>query len=262
MRNTLVGVVMAVLLALAGIAAAPSVGAAGPQSALLPLSRIHRSVGLTEAAGSAHFSEITQFLEGSFPPSADWSVGDLTFPGPDVTMTVWGESGGVQVGPPTAEIIVGDEFYVNPSFPPSGTWISGPAPEPYPFLGPVNSDDLEHVRGPVRTIGPETVDGGTTTEYAVHLPGRHKTIRLDKHTLHMTARPFELELWLDPSGRIVQTAAHEVLQEGGLTIQDWDAETLSDFGEPVTITPPPSVSGEDGTEGAPSGERLSLIEPG
>ncbi len=249
------------LLAVVSAAACGAPGAPTTQGAPGALARIRQSVARTEATGTAHLV-VASATSSSAGPGSDQhitSVGDIRFAGPDLSLTTTIRSVPSPAGSgpvpthastpasTTLSVHIGRHLYLG-SPPPGSTWTETTTRAPYPYLGAVTTQVLEHTDGPVTVVGHRSVDGSTTTEYLVPVPASVQTIReTDAHNRpfdgHVRFAPFALSVWLDRAGRIVGTSGVVVAstsQRAG-TVRDVTTTTLSAFGEPVHILAPTGI---------------------
>jgi len=126
-------------------------------------------------------------------------------------------------------------------------------------LGPAlavnkNSDPTQQVRllltsGNLKKVGLETVDGTSTTHYAGDIdpakmlqqqaggrlsPDEIERLRSSLQTAGITSE--HIDLWLDRAGLPAETKVSAASSLGAITVD----EHLSDWGAPVSITPPPA----------------------
>ncbi|HEX7443564.1 MAG TPA: hypothetical protein VF320_06740 [Acidimicrobiales bacterium] len=245
------------LLTVVGAAACGAPGAPTTQGPPGALARIRQSVARTEAAGTAHLvlDSDTSSSTGPGPAQHITAVGDIRFAGPDLSLTTTirsvpspaGSSPVPTRASTTLSVHIGRHLYLG-SPPPGSTWTETTTHAPYPYLGAVTTQVLEHTDGPVTVVGHRLVDGSTTTEYLVPVPASVQTIReSDAHNRpfdgHVRSAPFALSVWLDRAGRIVRTSGVVVAstsQRPG-TVRDVATTTLSAFGEPVHIVAPTGI---------------------
>ena len=238
-------VLLALVLAACGSPSASK--ASGSDAALL---RIKNAVERTEAAGTAHLvtDSVTKTAssQGSGSKSQQshlTTVGDIEFAGPDLALSTTTQSGSTSPSGATA-IYVGKHLYLNAS-PPGGPWVKEPYREPYPYLGAVQAEALTAATGPVTVVGTRDLDGRTTTEYSIPMPGSTTTEPLTNdnnqpYTEEIRIAPFVLSVLLDADGRIVRTQATLVATVSGTPHAAVEQTTtnLSDFGEAVHIAAP------------------------
>lgn len=123
---------------------------------------------------------------------------------------------------------------------------------------------LEFLRGAGGTVtrdGHDTVAGVPTTHYTVTLnldqaaQGQSETTRRSLRELEhqLGSNTLPAQVWIDDQGRVRRTMVHENLKgtadsarQGSVTVDV--TATLSDFGAPVTITPPPADQTADLTQ--------------
>lgn len=223
-----------------------------------PLARIRASVGVTEAAGTAHFvtAGTVQQVAGSNPGGVlrTAGTGDVRFAGPDIeTVTAAVRPTSPQT-PSTRVLRIGDSVYV--SMPPGDRWTrSNISARNVNYLGAVAPSSLADANGPVTVVGTSTVDGRPAVEYGVSTPGETLSPSVSGHVEEqVTVAPFVAHVWLDGTGRIVRTSASlsttvtptpggsgpavvSSIYRSTLTV------TLSDFGEPVHLSRP-AASGQ------------------
>lgn len=221
------------------------------------LQRIHAAVGLTEAAGSAHLVTVAETSGPSSPSSsapgaADHitSVGDIKFDGPDLKLTNTVQSGSTSTSQSTTAVYIGKTIYMMVSSDPP-KWVQTPYHQRYAYLGAVQTTALTTTTGPVTVVGTGTVDGQPATSYSVPMPGSTKTVALTNsmnqpYQEQFRIAPFVLSVWLDHAGRIVRTQATQqtTLSQGSQIVIEHSTTTLSDFGEAVRISAPPSSRGQ------------------
>jgi len=218
---------------------------------------MRQSVARTEAAGTAHFvaDSDTSSSTGREPAQRITAVGDIRFAGPDLSLTTTirsvpppsGSSTASATASTTLAIYLGRHLYLGFP-PPRSTWTETTVPTPYPYLGAVTTQVLQHTNGPVTVVGHRQVDGRATTEYHVPVPASVQTNHeSDAHNRpfdgHISFAPFVLFVWLDSAGRIVRTSATVVAstsQRPG-TVREVATTTLSAFGEPVHVVAPTGV---------------------
>lgn len=123
---------------------------------------------------------------------------------------------------------------------------------------------LGFLRGAGSTVtrdGHDTVAGVPTTHYTVTLnldqaaQGQSETTQRSLHELEhqLGSNTLPAQVWIDDQGRVRRIMVHENLkgtadsaQHGNVTVDV--TATLSDFGAPVTITPPPADQTADLTQ--------------
>ncbi|HVC66193.1 MAG TPA: hypothetical protein VND44_01195 [Acidimicrobiales bacterium] len=221
-----------------------------------PLARIRASVGVTEAAGTAHFvtASTVQQVARSNPGGVQRSAGtgDVRFAGPDIeTVTATVRPTSPQT-PSTKVLRIGNSVYDYVSTPSGDRWTrSNISARNVNYLGAVAPSSLADANGPVTVVGTSSVDGRPAVEYGVPTPGTTSSPSVSGLVEeHITVAPFVAHVWLDATGRIVRTSASlsttVTPAPGGsgpavpsssytstLTV------TLSDFGEPVHLSRPP-----------------------
>jgi hypothetical protein len=244
---------IAALLLVAPLAACSASETATPPGSPDALARIHRSVARTEAAGTAHLDSSSDLTAATSkePERRITSVGDIRFAGPDLSITTTIQSLPSSIGARTSTtsqaIYLGRHVFFG-SPPPDSTWTETTPHAPYPFVGAVTTQLLEHTEGPVTVVGHGQVDGKAATEYHVPVPASTQAIHeSDSHnrpfTGHVHFAHFVAAVWLDGNGRIVRTSATVVAtssQNRGAVRQS-STTTLSAFGEPVHIVAPSVV---------------------
>lgn len=219
------------MLVISGTASASSVSA---------LARIRDTVHLTETNGSAHFVKDV-WVSGAGPSQHIASIGDLQFPGPNVSLAIRVTSSSSSDSPLSHQIAIGKNFYtryVSPSGAPA-PWSKGITRQPYPYLGAVESAALTNFRGPVKIVGTNIVSGHPAIEYALSIPAENRILPLPgSKTQRLTIKSFTLDVWLNRTGEIVCTSASQVTEDNGTTVRSRTMVTLSRFGEPVHIAAP------------------------
>jgi hypothetical protein len=104
---------------------------------------------------------------------------------------------------------------------------------------------MRGVDGTVGRVGPDTVDGSPTTHYDVTLnldkaaEGQSATTQQAIHVLEkeLGSHTLPAQVWIDDAGRLRKISLQETI--GGHVTFGFTA-TLSDFGVPVKISPPPA----------------------
>ncbi len=244
------------LMAATMLAACGSANTSKSPGSPAALARIRGAVLRTESAGSAHFVTTSDtsatFVQGSATKTQSDHiavVGDLRFPGPDVSLTSDVRTGVSSASPPVKQIDIGTTTYLNTS-PSTSSWVRGTLHHPYPYLGAVETKVLETTEGPVSTAGTRAVGGQSTTEYLVAVPASTSKTELTNsknqpYDVEIKTAPFVLSVWLDRAGRIVRTQATMTVTQSrsaGSAVQSITT-TLSDFGEAVQIVAPATSIG-------------------
>jgi len=218
-----IGTRAAVRSALGGLCLLAGVGAAAcasPASSTTPtapgvdaspLARIRASVGVTEAARTAHLvtAATVQQVTGPSPAGVlrTTGTGDVRFAGPDVEMVT------VAVPPTrpstlsTRVLRIGDSVYEGSAT--GDRWThSNVLASNVTYLGAVAPSSLADANGSVTVVGTSTVDGRPAVEYAVPVPGGTSSPAVAGRVQeYVTVAPFVAHVWLDGAGRIVRTSA-------------------------------------------------------
>ena len=245
------------LVFVASLAACSISGTSAAPGSPATLARIHQSVARTEAAGTAHLatsSEVTSATANE-PAQLITSVGDIQFAGPDLSITNTiqsvprSESSSTTSSKATTSqgIYLGRHLFIG-SQSPDPTWIETTLHAPYPYLGAVTTQLLEHTSGPVTVVGHGRIDGKAATEYHLPVPASDQSIsESDSHnrtfTGHFHSAPFVATIWLNSDGRIVRTSATVVTtaSQNRAIVRQSSTATLSAFGELVHIVAPAVV---------------------
>ena len=218
------------------------------------LSRIRAAVGITEATGSAHFVVDIEITRIAPSPQITGQhlvgAGDVHFAGPDIKLVTGAAD------PPSGDrtrvwgLRIGDAVYQSTS--PTGVhWQRvDVAAANLDYLGGVTPAALEHASGPVLVLGRATIGGRRTIEYGVALPaGTDSRSGTGTAVQHVTIAPTIAHVWLDATGRIVQTVvtvdatiASPATGPGGQSVPQHSlsttTDTLSMFGEPLHLHAP------------------------
>jgi hypothetical protein len=172
------------------------------------------------------------------------TAGDVQFDGTKVSLTTQVVTPGSTTPPTSEQIAIGKVYYVREGDVPgpSARWSKGTTKQNYPYLGVVEPVGLANAQGPVRVVGPAMIDGHSSTEYALTMPGQIQALRdPGGRTAALKVRPFTLDVWLDMEGRIVATSASVIASEGNEElVRSTTSTRLSGFGEPLDIKAPAS----------------------
>ena len=240
-------------LGAAACGAPPSSTAPGVEAS--PLARIRASVGVTEAAGTAHLVTAATVRQVAGPSPAGvlrtTGTGDVRFAGPDIEMVTTAVPPTRPSTLSTRVLRIGDSVYEGS--PTGDRWThSNVLAGNVNYLGAVTPTLLADANGPVTVVGTSTVDGRPAVEYAVPAPGGTSSPAVAGRVQeYVTVAPFVAHVWLDGAGRIVRTSASlsttftpapggsgTALASSSNT--STQTVTLSDFGEPVHLSRPPA----------------------
>jgi hypothetical protein len=142
--------------------------------------------------------------------------GDISFAGPDVSVSSSARAGQSSSGTTVQTIYVGKQVYVHTD---GSSWQQIAYNQPFEYLGSVNPTSLSDATGPVTRLGATTI-GGTS------------------EVVNVAKAP--LSVWLDSKGRIVRTRLTQYASVVGKSVTSVSVTTttLSKFGKPVSITAP------------------------
>jgi hypothetical protein len=123
-------------------------------------------------------------------------------------------------------------------------------------LGSLSTGDLSQILGVLRQhsssvtkLGSATIDGVATTHYRAMLTGTYTSTSSSGAPVSGTAS-WPVDVWVDGQGRLSQLR----LQLPFFGIEMSNTVTLSDYGSPVSVTPPPADQTANGTGLLNSGE--------
>jgi LppX_LprAFG lipoprotein len=109
--------------------------------------------------------------------------------------------------------------------------------------------DLLRASGSVETIGPETVDGASTTHYkatieldkvAGEVGGAVGQALYDRLSSQGAPSSIPVDVWVGDDGLVRRVALDETVASGGQSAGVKLQLDVSDYGTPVTVTAPPS----------------------
>ncbi len=244
---------MAVAVAACGSSSAtpPSTSTTGPAVPSGALLRVRASVAATTAADTAHFQSVSTTGAGSGAhPTVVTMTGSISFHGPDVSST---NTISVPAGPSSkaSTLQQGDALYFGATGTvylsasgPGGPWQKGSADTSFSYLAPVTPRALQDAAGPVTVLGPAVIGGVATIGYAVPIAAQVQKTSTTGTPVYLHIAPFTARVWLDAEGRIVRTSGtiRGTVVPGHSSLTETDTTTLSDFGTPVSITPPATAT--------------------
>jgi hypothetical protein len=164
--------------------------------------------------------------------------GDISFAGPDVSVSSSARAGQSSSGTTVQTIYVGKQVYVHTD---GSSWQQIAYNQPFEYLGSVNPTSLSDATGPVTRLGATTIGGVAVTGYQLTVPASSQHVSLSGGTSEVVnVAKAPLSVWLDSKGRIVRTRLTQYASVVGKSVTSVSVTTttLSKFGKPVSITAP------------------------
>ena len=210
---------------------------------------VRAAIATTDRQGTAHIVSLEQVkgATGTAGTTTISLVGDVRFVGPEANYTTAVSSPGHQAVP-VRSVVIGSDLYLDGGGATEPQWQHVRLRTDFAVFGFVTTKQLLAISSSAIEVGRTTLAGRSVTEFTVHDPGG--PISVNSTGLKVTMDPFDLHLWVDVGGRMVQLAADQTAVRGSPRYVATSSTTvkLSDFGLPVTVMAPSPVA-----SGAPSG---------
>ena len=210
---------------------------------------VRAAIATTERQGTAHIVSLEHVkgATGTAGTTAISLVGDVRFVGPEATYTTAVSSPG-HPAIPVHSVVIGSDLYLDVGGATEPQWQHVRLRTDFAVFGFVTTNQLLAISSSAMEVARTTLGGRSVTEYTVHDPGGPITV--NSTGLKVTMDPFDLHLWVDGQGRMVQLAADQTAVRGSPKYVAKSSTTvrLSDFAMPLTVVPPSPVA-----PGAPPG---------